>query len=136
MIKIVLRKRNIHPQLTRINRIDDDNADGILQFEELYGDYKNFYGKISAYEFICKDKYLHVLIEKNDKKKIKDFIAKKINTIQQSAKNLNISSKTYHYLSEEQINNLLQCVDEAKTVKDAINHLYQICLYSDGLNIQ
>ena len=138
MIKIMPRKRKIHAQLMRINRIDDDNVDNITQFEELYGEYKNFYGKISAYEYVCQNQqYLNKLIDdKNGTvQQVKDFVQNKINEIQSSAKQLNISSKIYNYLNEEQINYIMNYLDnKAINVTDAVNYIYQLCLQSNGMN--
>lgn len=129
MIKIIPRKRKIHPQLISIHRIDDDNADNIQKFEEKYGEYKNFYGKITAYEYVCQSPQIHKVTTKEE---VKNFTLQKINEIQKEAKELNISSKIYHYLSDDVINKIIKYIDEAKNLADAINYLYQICLKNNG----
>ena len=135
MIVITPRKRLIHPQLLRISRIDDDNIDNINAFEDLYGEYKNLYGKISAYEYICKDKQIDSLLTAS-KEEIKQFVLTKIYEIQGKARDLNISSKIYNYLSDEQINETALYIDQSKSPEDAINYLYQACLYGNGMDVK
>ena len=112
--------------MMRIFRIDEENIDNIVHFEAEFGEYKNIYGRISPYEFICQDYKLYQLLN-NDKNIIKSFIINKIDLIQTTAKKLNILSSLYDYLNEDRINELINTIDNANNNIDIIDYLYQAC---------
>jgi len=135
MITIISRKRHKNLQLMRIFKIDEDNAENNIQFEEKYGEYKNIFGKISAYEYICQDYQLYSLLKSNDKNKIKSFILNKIQTIQNDANNLNISLNLYDYLNKEQINEIINIIIDSPETINILDYLYQSCFKHDNKSI-
>lgn len=135
MITIISRKRNKNLQLMRIFKIDEDNAENIIQFEEKYGEFKNIFGRISAYEYICQDYKLYPLLKSNNRDEIKSFILNKIQIIQKDAEELNISLNLYDYLNEEQINEISDIIINAQTDVDILDYLYQSCLRHNNKNV-
>ena len=130
MITIISKKRSRNLQLMRIFKIDEDNAENIIQFEDKYGEFKNIFGKISAYEYVCQDYKLYPLLKENNRTKIRSFILNKIHAIQNDAHQLNISSTLYDFLNDEQINEIDDIINTAKTDLDILDYLYKACFYN------
>lgn len=135
MITIISRKRNKNLQLMRIFKIDEDNTENIMQFEEKYGEFKNIFGRISVYEYICQDYQLYPLLKRNNRDEIKSFILNKIQTIQNDAESLNIPFNLYDYLSEEQLNEISDIIINSNTDVDILDYLYQSCLRHNNKNM-
>lgn len=124
----------------RFDTIGIDTKD-IQNFVEQYKEYKNNFGKISPYNYICQhysDKLSEFLENhySTNKEPLIHFIKDKINEIQLKARELNISNTIFDYLSEAQIKKILYIISRKRTVGKAIEYLYQACLYGDGLDIK
>ena len=107
------------------------------QFKEQYKNYKNHFGKISGFTYICKacaKEFDSILINNGSLNILNKMVLNKINNLQNEAKLVKISSKEYNYISDEQLFEISQTIQNAKSIQDAINYLYQACLYGDGLD--
>lgn len=124
--------------LSENNDIVIFDTDKVKQFINKYKKYKNNSGKISPYEYICKNSsdQLSILLDNHNspnKDELKQLVINKINEIQNEAKQLNISIDDFIYLDDNQIKNILFNIDTKKNIGQAVDYLYQMALENNEL---
>ena len=131
-----IKLKSLSNKKHRVNKamIVMDN-DKIQQFFHKYQKYKNNFGKISVYEYICKNSSAQLSLLDNhnspDKEELKQLIIDKIYEIQDEAYQLNISSENFVYINNNQIQDLLMQIDNKKNIGQAIDYIYQLALINE-----
>lgn len=138
---------NVNDRINKINNVSkqsnkkEANQEQINSFIEKYKDYKNEFGKISAYDYICKScsSQLSSFLDNHyspNKDILLNLVKEKILEIQGEARSLGIPSSIYDYLSDEQIHETLTIINKKRTIGAAVNYLYSATLYGSGLDVK